>query len=439
MKNKILSMFDYLLLLAVLILIVLGIMFIYSSSVNSDGISVTNEYIKQIIWAILGLVVMVSVTIYDYRKSEKIAQYFYYFLIFLLVLVLIPHVGRKVNGARSWLGIGDIGVQPSEFGKVFYILFLAKYLDESENTSPRKRFFFAGLIALIPFGLIMLQPDMGTASVYFPIFIIMCFIAGIPVSYILYILLFAIFTILFTIIPVWNDEIRKTPLQIITILTNMKLRMILTFSLALIASIGVVVRRYFHGPKYFKWITYFSSIITLSLIFSILTSKVLKPYQIMRLIIFIDPNVDPRGAGWNIIQSKVAIGAGGVFGQGYLQGTQSHYRFLPQQSTDFIFSILSEEMGFFGGLIVFGLYLFILIKILFLIKKCSNRYGCYITSGIFAIFSFHFLINVGMVMGIMPITGIPLLFLSYGGSSLLTAMTCIGLIMSIKYRLKDFK
>lgn len=439
MKNKILSMFDYLLLIAVFTLVVLGIMFIYSSSINSEGISVTNEYIKQIIWAILGLIVMIFVTIYDYRKSEKIAHYFYYAMIFFLVLVLIPHVGRKVNGARSWLGVGDIGFQPSEFGKVFYILFLAKYLDESENISPLKRFFFAGLIALIPFGLIMIQPDMGTASVYFPIFIIMCFIAGIPVIYILYVLLVAILTIFFTILPVWNEEIRATPLKIITILTNINLRFILTAAIALITSIGIVVRRYFHGPKNFKWIAYFSSIITLSLIFSTLTSKILKPYQIMRLIIFINPNVDPRGAGWNIIQSKIAIGAGGMFGQSYLHGTQSHYRFLPQQSTDFIFSILSEELGFVGGLIVFGLYLFILVKILFLIKKCSNRYGCYITSGIFAIFSFHFLINVGMVMGIMPITGIPLLFLSYGGSSLLTAMTCIGLLMSIRYRLKDFK
>lgn len=439
MKNKFLSMFDYLLLLAVLILVGMGIMFIYSSSINSEGVSVTNEYIKQIIWTSLGLVIMIFATIYDYRKFQKVAPYFYGILLCVLVLVLIPHVGRKVNGARSWLGIGDFGIQPSEFGKIFYILFLAKFFDETESMKPMRRFILAGCIFMLPFGLIMIQPDMGTASVYFPIFIVMCFMAGIPISYIMYLLLFAVSTIMFCILPVWNSEIAKTPLKAISILTDFKLRMLLIIAVGLIASIGIIVRRYFHGPKYFKWIAYFSSIITLGLIFSIAAGKVLKPYQIMRLIIFIDPSIDPRGAGWNIIQSKVAIGAGGMLGQSYLHGTQSHYRFLPQQSTDFIFSILSEEFGFLGGMVVFGLYLFIIFKILVLMKRCSNHYGTYIASGVFAIFSFHFFINVGMVMGIMPITGIPLLFLSYGGSSLWTAMTCIGLIMSINYRLRDFK
>lgn len=439
MKNKFFAMFDYLLLLAIFILIGMGVMFIYSSSINSEGISVTNEYIKQIIWAVAGLIILIITTLYDYRRFEKVALYFYGIFILVLLIVLIPHVGRKVNGARSWLGIGDFGIQPSEFGKIFYILFLAKFFDETETMKPMKRYILAGVILMIPFGLIMLQPDMGTASVYFPIFITMCFIAGIPLSYIMYLLLFAFSTIIFTILPVWNSEISKVPVKAISILTTMKLRMLLIIAVGVIAAIGIIVRRYFHGPKYFKWIAYFASILTLGLIFSIAAGKVLKPYQIMRLIIFIDPSIDPRGAGWNIIQSKVAIGAGGMFGQSFLHGTQSHYRFLPQQSTDFIFSILSEEFGFLGGLIVFGLYLFIICKILVLIKRCSNRYGTYIASGIFAIFSYHFFINVGMVMGIMPITGIPLLFLSYGGSSLWTAMTCIGIIMSINYRLRDFK
>ena len=154
---------------------------------------------------------------------------------------------------------------------------------------------------------------------------------------------------------------------------------------------------------------------------------------------FLNPNTDPRGAGWNIIQSKIAIGAGGIFGRGYLNGSQSHLRFLPQQSTDFIFSIFSEEFGFAGGCVIFLLYLCIFIRILYIIKKCPNTYGIYIASGILAMFAFQFFINIGMVMGMMPITGIPLLFLSYGGSSLLTSMTCIGLVMNINYRRKEFR
>ncbi len=437
MKNKFLSKFDYVLILCVTILVSVGILFIYSSSVNSDGFSVTNEYIKQIVWAVIGFVIMIALTLYDYRRLSSLSFYFFAALILLLIYTRI--FGRYVNGAKSWIGIGEFGIQPSEFGKVFYILFLARYLDESKNEQPLKRFIYAAGILFIPMGLILIQPDLGTASVYLPVFIIMCFIAGIPVVYILYALLLMCFTIMFAVLPVWNAEIAQTPVALISVLTNFKLRAILTVAVLVIMFGGVVIRRYLHGPKYIKWITFFSSIISASLIFSVILGKVLKDYQIKRLIIFMNPEKDRLGAGWNIIQSMTAIGSGGLYGQGYLNGTQSHFRFLPQQSTDFIFSILSEETGFTGGLLVFLIYIIILIKILRLVRVCPNDFGSYICSGIFGMFVFHFFINVGMVMGMMPITGIPLIFLSYGGSSLLTAMTCCGLIMSINCRKNDLK
>ena len=410
-------------------------MFIYSSGISSDGVLGSNEYIKQIIWASIGFVIMIFLTVYDYRKIEPVTTYLFVALILLLVYTRL--FGRFVNGAKSWIGIGDFGIQPSEFGKIFYILFLARFLEQSVNMNQLKRFIIAFVILLLPMGLILIQPDLGTASVYVPIFLIMCFIAGIPLKYILYITFIGVLTIVFAILPVWNSEIAEAPVAAISILTDMKLRGILIISISLVAAVGFVVRKYFHSPKYIEVITYILSIIAFSLIFSLVLGKVLKDYQIKRLIIFMNPNKDPLGAGWNIIQSQVAIGAGGLLGQGYLMGTQSHFNFLPQQSTDFIFSILSEEMGFFGVCVVFILYLFILLKILYVVKKCSNRFGMYICSGIFAMFAFHFLINVGMVMGMMPITGIPLLFLSYGGSSLLTAMTCIGLVMNVNYRRTD--
>lgn len=437
MKKNFFAMFDYVMILLVLVLVSMGIMFIYSSSVNSEGISVTNEYIKQIIWASIGLFIMLLVTVYDYRRIESVSIYLYLFLLLLLVYTRI--FGRYVNGAKSWIGIGEFGIQPSEFGKIFFILFLARVLDESEFMSPLRRFALATGILLVPMGLILIQPDLGTASVYVPIFLVMCFMAGIPIKLILYVLSFGILTIFFAILPVWNNEIASTPHAVISILTTMRLRALLIGSILVITLLGYVIRRYLHGPKYIYWITYVASIITLSLIFSLLLGKFLKDYQIKRLIIFMNPNVDPLGAGWNIIQSKVAIGAGGLMGQGYLMGTQSHYRFLPQQSTDFIFSILSEEFGFTGGLVVFTIYFAILVKILYVIRKCINRYGTYICAGILGMFSFHFFINVGMVMGIMPITGIPLQFLSYGGSSLLTAMTSIGLVMNVNCRKSDLK
>lgn len=436
MKRSFIYKFDFLMILAVLSLVTIGVLFIYSSSINSDGISVTNEHIKQIVWASIGMVLMVSLNLYDYRRLQSTTFYLYVFLILLLIYTRI--FGKYVNGAYSWIGFGSFGIQPSEFGKIFYILYLANYLYESREENQLKRFLKASAIMFLPFGLIMLQPDLGTASVYIPIFLIMCFMAGIPVKYLGFLLLFGCLTIFFTVLPVWNSEIAERPLAIITILTNLKLRFILITATFLIAEIGYVVRRYFHGPEYFKWITFTFTALTLALLFSIPAGKVLKDYQIKRLIIFMNPNKDPRGAGWNIIQSKVAIGAGGLFGQSYLHGTQSHYRFLPQQSTDFIFSIISEETGFLGGIAIFAIYTFIFLKILWLLKTCANSFGTYIASGIFGMLLFHFFINVGMVMGMMPITGIPLLFLSYGGSSLLMAMSSIGIIMSINYRKKNF-
>lgn len=436
MKKKFFGMFDYLLILFVLVLTIMGVLCIYSSSINSEGISVTREYEKQIIWIVIGFALMILFTVYDFRKTNSlISTYAYFLMMFLLVYTKL--FGRWVNGANSWIGIGDFGIQPSEFCKLIFIVYLAKYLYNSQTENQLKRYVIATIIMLVPMGLILLQPDLGTATVYIPVFLVMCFFAGIPLRYILFILCFGMTTIVFTVLPVWNTEIAKTPVALISILSVSKLRAVLFLATSLIALISIIVRVYFHGPKYFYWIAFIFSIISFALIASLVFGKVLKYYQIKRLIIFLDPSADPLDSGWNINQSKIAIGAGGIFGQGYLQGTQSHYRFLPQQSTDFIFSILSEEFGFFGGLFIFTIYLAIFIRILLIIKQCSNEYGVYIASGILAMFAYHFFINVGMVMGIMPITGIPLLFLSYGGSSLLTAMSCIGMVMSINYRKKE--
>jgi rod shape determining protein RodA len=216
-------------------------------------------------------------------------------------------------------------------------------------------------------------------------------------------------------------------------LTNIRFILTAVFFLAVVFIIALYGFMRFR-KKYFYWIMYAAGILAFSIGASFSANKVLKEYQIMRLIVFLDPNVDPRGSGWNIIQSITAIGSGGVLGKCYLQGTQSHYRFLPQQSTDFIFSIFAEEWGLVGGLLVFALFLIILLRLIRIIKTTSDPFGSYIAAGFAAMVSFHFLINVGMTMGIMPITGIPLLFMSYGGSALLSVMTGIGLALSIYSR-----
>ncbi|MCQ2589210.1 MAG: rod shape-determining protein RodA [Treponema sp.] len=436
MKNKFFSIFDYFLIILVLSLVGIGVCFIYSSSINSDGVSVTREYYKQMIWAGVGFVLMIIVAVYDYRKTNtSLSTYLYFIMIAILIYTLI--FGKNVNNAKSWIGIGGVGIQPSEFCKIIYIVYLAKYLFNSKMENQLIRFSKATLIMLIPMGLVLIQPDLGTATVYIPILLIMCFFAGIPLRYILYMLSFGCLSILFAVMPVINNVIYHGSLKFVSILSVGKLRAVLLLTSSLICLLAVIVARFFHIKKSSYWILYIFSIISLALICSLVLGKVLKPYQIQRLIVFINPDVDPLDTGWNIIQSKIAIGAGGLFGRGFLNGTQSHYRFLPQQSTDFIFSILSEEWGFLGGLLIFGIYFLILIRILIIMKQCTSEFGVYIASGILAMFGYHFFVNVGMVMGITPCTGIPLFFVSYGGSSLLTAMVSIGVLMSINYRKKE--
>ncbi len=432
MTLKRLGEIDYSLFFAALILTAFGILFIYSSGMTSTGISLSNEHVKQSVWAGVGLVIALLVSLGDYRRVYDFSLYLYLGSLGLLAYTLF--FGRMVNGARAWIGIGAFGVQPSEFSKIATILLLARYLDTSNRShTDLYRFLFSSLIVFIPVGIILLQPDLGTALVFIPIFLVMTFIAGIAIRYVLYFTALIALTGFLTVLPLWQTHIARGAFPALMIIANVRIVLVLAFSFLLIALIALYGHRRYK-KRYFFWITYVFSIGIFSLLGSLLAHKVLKDYQIMRLIVFLDPEVDPRGSGWNIIQSITAIGSGGFLGKGYLQGTQSHYRFLPQQSTDFIFSIFSEEWGFVGGLLVFSLFLLIILRLIRIMKTTSDPFGTYIAAGLSAIFSFHFMINVGMVMGVMPITGIPLLFMSYGGSSLLSAMIGIGLALSIYVR-----
>lgn len=435
MKFHILNKIDYVILLCVITLSFFGILFIYSSGINSDGILVSNEYYKQIIWFCIGAVLMLCIAVFDYRKIKKYSKYLYWSILGIFIYTRI--FGRYVNGAKSWIGIGSLGIQPSEPGKIIYILYLANFLEQTKNLQPLKRFIKAMLIMILPVGLILLQPDLGTATVYIPVFICMCFIAGMPIRYLALVIGIGMGTIICTVLPIWQLEIVRKAIPLVNILTNTKLRLIVLSSIIIISLISLAGYILFKS-RYFYWITFASSIIAVSLILSVAAGKVLKPYQIQRLIVFLDPSSDPRGSGWHIIQSKIAIGSGNFWGKGFMRGTQSHYRFLPEQSTDFIFSISAEEIGFVGCMIFFALFLSIFLRIIYIVKVSSNLFGIFIASGILGMYFFHFAVNVGMVMGMMPITGIPLPFLSYGGSALLTNMMAAGLLMSIHARKLNF-
>jgi len=426
--------FDFLILISVILLIVIGISFIYSSSITSTGAKVSNEFVKQIIWAAIGLVLMLTIILIDYKTLESFAVYIFFISIFLLVVTLL--FGETVNGSRRWLGIMGFGIQASEFAKITTIIMLGTfYVKNSRNMTKISTLFKGALIVLLPVVLIILQPDMGTALVYIPIFLAMSFTAGAKVKHIMYIALVGLLSIILIIVPVWFEFIYSGNEAVISFFVNDKFYN--TIFISALAIFAISLLGYFLTKKkydYYYYFAYFSSIIAISVIGAIIARKILRGYQLIRLVVFLNPDIDPRGAGWHIRQSINAIGSGGIFGKGFLNGTQSRLRFLPQQSTDFIFSIIAEEIGFLGCLLIFFLFFVIIIRGYMISMSAKDLFGTNLASGISTMILVHFMINVGMAIGVMPITGIPLFFLSYGGSALWTAMISAALLINISYR-----
>ena len=429
---KLVKSIDWFVILAVMVLMTIGVLFIYSSGINSSGELVSTEYVRQIVWVFSGIILILSATMIEPKRLPDYTALIY--SLNMLMLIYTKFLGKVVNGARSWIGFGDFGIQPSEFMKITTMLFLAKYLDSSRHEdSTIKRFVVSCGIVLIPMVLILSQPDFGTALVFLPIYLAMAFVGGINRRFLVFITLFGAIAILLTIVPLWQNLVAATPSLALRLFYEAPyvyyiLGIIVgTFILALLG-LRIFKKRYYY------WIAFFSSIFGLGIAASLAGHKFLKGYQLMRLVVFLDPGIDPLGAGWHILQSITAIGSGGLAGKGFLQGTQSHYRYLPEQSTDFIFSIISEEMGFVGGLIIFSLYLFILIRLVLSLRNVRSHFQITFVSGLFGMLLFHFFINTGMAMGIMPITGIPLLFLSYGGSSLWAVSCGLGLALGIGAR-----
>ena len=429
--------FDFIIILAILCLSVISVCFIYSSGLNSEGVNTSIEFIKQIIWIVTGLGLMTLVILIDYKYFYDFAFYIYGICILMLVITLL--LGSKVNGARSWLGLPGVGIQPSEFTKLSTIIALSAFCAKNrENIRSLLIFIRASLIPALPMALILAQPDLGTALVYIPIFLVILLMAGAKIRYLFFLVACGICVILFTIIPMWSGYVLKQETFIVTIFSNQLLMLAILGACLLVVILSAVGWFVFKKGTYY-WLCYSFVIISLALFMAMVAQKVLKPYQIMRLVVFLDPSVDPQGAGWNILQSLTAIGSGGLFGKGFLRGTQSHYHYLPQQSNDFIFSIIAEEIGFIGSMVVFLCFLVILVRAFIIAYSSKDSFGSYLCFGIIAMFFFHFVVNIGMAMGIMPITGIPLLFLSYGGSSLWTSMMAAGILINIYYRRYGFK
>ena len=422
---------DFFLLLSTFVLVVMGILFIYSSAMTPAGTLLTDEYRRQMIWASAGLVIALVIAMFNYRRIYDFSVYLYLGTLILLMYTLI--LGWAGQGTR-WIRVAGFAFQVSEFAKITTIIFLAWFLDNTKRSHRTLiRFIISCIIVIVPMLMILLQPDLGTSLVFIPILLGMTFIAGISLRYVVFMGLVIALTGFLLVLPLWQTFIANNSFPAIMLLVDKRFVIAACLVLSLIAVIGWFgFLRY--QKQYFFWICYAAGIFALSLGTSFAAQRILRGYQVMRLIVFMDPNIDPRGSGWHIIQSATAIGSGGLFGKGFLQGTQSQYRYLPEQSTDFIFAILSEEWGFVGGIFVFMLFLIISLRLIRIMRITTDTFGANIVAGLASMYAFHFFINVGMTMGIMPITGIPLMFVSYGGSALISAMIGIGLALSVHVR-----
>ncbi|AMV72930.1 rod shape-determining protein RodA [Desulfuromonas carbonis] len=358
--RRLLTHFDWILLLLVCLVTSIGILNLYSAAASLGG-SATPVYLKQIYWLLIGLIIALGVSSFDYRHLEHYSFLLYGINLVLLLLTLL--VGKTSMGATRWISFGFFNLQPSEIMKLVIILTLARFFADKGHFlgyTLRELVIPFALLGL-PVLLILKQPDLGTAMLIIFIGGTMALFAG----------------------------IRRSAVLVLGFLGSLSL-------------VG-------------GWF-------------------LLHDYQKERIRTFLNPERDPLGSGYHIIQSKIAVGSGGFFGKGYMQGTQSQLSFLPERHTDFAFSVFAEEWGFSGSLLLLALYLFIIIWGIYIARRAADRFGMFLAVGVVAMLFWHIVVNLGMVIGLLPVVGVPLPLFSYGGTSMVTTMIGTGMLLSVSMR-----
>ena len=427
---KRLFVFDWRILISILFLMVAGAIAVYSSTYSPDSGKTSWIFLKYIFFSVVGLVIMCITMFINYTKLAEHRMSLYIPMLIVLILVLIPGVGTTINGSSSWL----FGMQPSEFGKIVMIIFLAGYLDQiGDKIKQEKYFLIAGIFISIPIGLVLMQPDLGTVLVYCFIVFVMLFVGGVPLRYIISLLSIGVIGLS---IPMFLEYKRMSD-DINNILFNFLSQRLYIGYIAggfLFISILLLTINFYMNNKYVELLSFSFFVLFLSMSAALTFDIGLKTYQKERLLVFMNPELTRLSSGYNIIQSLIAVGSGGLFGEGFLNGSQSQLNFIPQQVNDFIFSNICEEWGFIGSALVVLAYATIFVRGITVAYFAKDRLGALIISGVIAMFLCHVLINIGMVVGMMPITGLTLPFVSSGGSSILTFSISIGLIFNVEAR-----
>ena len=418
------SRFDFSLFFAVILLWIIGIFLVYSAThINPSG-SISGLFKSQIVWVIMGILIILALVSIPTRLFYSLSFVIYGLSLVLLLYALIGGVALK--GAERWISIGGLRLQPSEFAKIGLLFALAHHLSKNDISLTRfSSFIIPGLLILVPFVFIIKQPDLGTALVFCVMSLPMFFWAGM-----------SLLEIFFIISPVISIVLSAIPLILAYGTTQ-------TFGIGSAIPWGIFfvivgVMLYVIRPPAVILVAVVVANLFTATITTVIWNSFLKDYQKGRIISFINPHADAYGAGYQIIQSKVAVGSGHIFGKGYLQGTQTRLSYLPEQHTDFIFSVLGEQFGLIGCTFVILVFLFVIIRALAATHSIRNRFTNLIIVGASSIIAFHMFINIAMAIGIMPVTGLPLPFLSYGGSFTLTVSILMGFILNARVSNQDF-
>lgn len=398
--------FDVWFFVPIILLLSIGLIAIYSATFNNP--IAENNFIRQLIWVGTGIIVFFVVYSIPTNTIKNIAWPAYIFTILLLIIVVV--MGKRVSGAKSWLYVGSLGFQPSELAKISTILALSSFLSKKEiDIESFKDILLALAIGFTPIVLILLEPDMGTVLVFITIFLTIIFWKGIS--------LFGLFIVLSPGVVAISSMFGTLPF---------------IATLVIVAVILIFFK---------KGLIFSGSLFAINLAAGFFTDYVfhaLSSHQQIRIKSFLNPMSDPLGSGYNSIQAKVAIGSGGLFGKGFLNGNQTQLNFIPEQWTDFIYCVIGEEFGFIGTVITLILFLWIFLKILKIATTTKNEFLSLTIIGILSLFFIHFMINIGMAIGIMPVIGITLPLVSYGGSSLLVNMALLGIVANVYRTRKNY-
>lgn len=410
-SGNILLNIDWLIVLIYGLMVLLGWLNIYASEYDPQSgtsiFSLSSNAGKQLIFIGFVLIVIIVLVVVDDKLFDSLAYPVWIFFVVMLILVLF--VAREVNGARSWIELGAFRFQPAEFTKFATALAIAKFASNSSFKIGRLRdMSILAMLVGIPAVLIILQGDMGTALVY-SVFLVVLFREGLSswplILGTIMVIIFLLALLVTNHIFLW---IGTAILVILAIAFNRKS----TKRIVLLVIMGISISAMFEGVDY-------------------AFENFLKPHQQNRILVLLNPNIDPLGAGWNVTQSKIAIGSGGLTGKGFLHGTQTKFDFVPEQSTDFIFCTIAEEHGWLGSFVLILLFMTIFLRIIYLAERQKWAFVRIYGYAVASILFFHFAVNIGMTIGLFPVIGIPLPFFSYGGSSLLSFTILLFIFLTL--------